>query len=94
MSTTTATALVALALSVPATALGRPAPEDCAACGGAPNASGAVTTPRPLTKSVDAGFQWDDAGIGAGSVLVVVLAGFGVAGIARRRHAPDPPLPA
>jgi hypothetical protein len=92
ISTTTAAALVALTLSVPATALAVPAPDDCA-CGGAANASSGVT-PRPLTNSVDSGFQLDDAAIGAGGMLVVVLTGFSVAAIARRRHAPDPPLPA
>src|SRR4051812_49866601 len=37
-----------------------------------------VLTPPPSSvASADAGFQWDDAGIGAGGALVVVLAGFG-----------------
>jgi len=42
----------------------------------------------------DAGFQWDDAGIGAGGAIVLVLAGFGGALAIRRRHVADPPLPA
>jgi hypothetical protein len=53
-----------------------------------------ATLTRPQTVSADAGFQWDDAGIGAGGALVVVLAGFGGALAIRRRHMADPPLPA
>ena len=55
-----------------------------------------VLTPSSssTTSSADSGFQWDDAGIGAGGALVVVLAGFGGALAIRRRHAADPPLPA
>jgi hypothetical protein len=52
---------------------------------------------RPVavsTPSVDDGFQWEDAGIGAGGALVVVLAGFGGAMALRRRHIAEPPLPA
>jgi len=55
-----------------------------------------VLTPSSstTTSSADSGFQWDDAGIGAGGALVVVLAGFGGALAIRRRHMADPPLPA
>ena len=53
-----------------------------------------VLTPSSTTASADAGFQWDDAGIGAGGALIVVLAGFGGAVAFRRRHVADPPLPA
>lgn len=51
---------------------------------------------RPVASppSADAGFQWDDAGIGAGGALAVVLAGFGTTLAIRRRQLPDPPLPA
>ena len=44
--------------------------------------------------SPHAGFQWDDAGIGAGGALVVVLAGLGGTLAIRRRHVADPPLAA
>jgi hypothetical protein len=53
-----------------------------------------LTPPSSSVASADAGFQWDDAGIGAGGALVVVLAGFGGALAIRRRHMADPPLPA
>ena len=48
--------------------------------------------PQPLpppqaSSSTDGGFQWDDAGIGAGGALVVALTGFGAVAIVRRRHA-------
>jgi hypothetical protein len=52
---------------------------------------------RPVavsTPSADADFQWDDAGIGAGGALVVVLAGLGGVMALRRRHVADPPLAA
>jgi MYXO-CTERM domain-containing protein len=56
--------------------------------------------PQPLAPpqavaAADAGFQWDDAGIGAGGALaVVMLAGLGGAFVLRRRRDVDPPLPA
>jgi hypothetical protein len=53
-----------------------------------------VPLTRPQTVSADAGFQWDDAGIGAGGALVVVLAGLGATLAIRRRPASDPPLAA
>ncbi len=55
-----------------------------------------VLTPSSstTTSSADSGFQWHDAGNGAGGALVVVLAGFGGALAIRRRHMADPPLPA
>jgi len=54
-----------------------------------------VLTPTAATvASADDGFQWDDAGIGAGGALVVVLAGLGGVVVFRRRHEADPPLPA
>jgi hypothetical protein len=46
------------------------------------------------TPSASDDFQWDDAGIGAGGALVVVLAGLGGAMALRRRHVADPPLAA
>ena len=54
----------------------------------------ALTPPQTVAATGDAGFQWDDAGIGAGGALVVVLAGLGGAVAFRRRHEADPPLPA
>jgi len=53
-----------------------------------------LTPTSSAAASADAGFQWDDAGIGAGGALVVALAGFGGALAIRRRHVADPPLPA
>jgi hypothetical protein len=52
---------------------------------------------RPVAASAPSAsddFQWDDAGIGAGGALVVVLAGLGGAMALRRRHVADPPLAA
>lgn len=50
---------------------------------------------RPVaTPSADSEFQWDDAGIGAGGALAVVLAGLGATLVLRRRRVTDPPLAA
>jgi hypothetical protein len=52
---------------------------------------------RPVVASAPSAsddFQWDDAGIGAGGALVVVLAGLGGVMALRRRHVADPPLAA
>jgi hypothetical protein len=53
-----------------------------------------VLTPPAPSSSANAGFQWDDAGIGAGGALIVVLAGLGGAFAFRRRTVADPPLAA
>jgi hypothetical protein len=53
-----------------------------------------LTPPRASSPSADAGFQWDDAGIGAGGALLVVIVGVGGAMAFRRRTVGDPPLPA
>jgi hypothetical protein len=53
-----------------------------------------LTPPRAAAPSADVKFQWDDAGIGAGGALVVVLAGLGGTLAIRRRPVSDPPLPA
>jgi hypothetical protein len=50
--------------------------------------------PVAATPTADAGFQWDDAGIGAGGALAIVLAGFGATLVFRRRHGADSPLAA
>jgi hypothetical protein len=49
---------------------------------------------RRVTASSRDGFQWDDAGIGAGAAVTIVVAGFGAAFAVRRRRATEPPLPA
>jgi hypothetical protein len=54
----------------------------------------ALTPPAAVSASADAGFQWDDAGIGAGGALVVVLAGLGGTLAVRRRQVSDRPLAA
>ena len=54
----------------------------------------ALAQPQTVAATGGSGFQWDDAGIGAGGALVVVLAGLGGAVMFRRRHEADPPLPA
>jgi hypothetical protein len=51
-------------------------------------------TPPASSPSADAGFQWDDAGIGAGGALLVVIVGAGGAMAFRRRTVADPPLAA
>jgi hypothetical protein len=53
-----------------------------------------LTPPVASSPSADDGFQWDDAGIGAGGALIVVLAGLGGALAFRRRTVADPPLAA
>jgi len=96
----------ALALAVPGAALAMPAHPDAGdvvAAQPAPVPQQAPTWPvnpqvlTPPSSAVaqsDAGFQWDDAGIGAGGAFVVVLAAFGCGLAIRRRHVADPPLPA
>ena len=54
----------------------------------------ALHAPVQSAPSVDAGFQWDDAGIGAGGALVIALTALGGVMIVRRRHVSDPPLAA
>ena len=54
-----------------------------------------LTPPRAQTPSAsDRGFQWDDAGIGAGGALLVVVVGLGGVLAFRRRTVADPPLAA
>jgi len=53
-----------------------------------------LTPPPAPSPSADAGFQWDDAGIGAGGALLIVVAGLGGAMAFRRRTVGDPPLAA
>ena len=54
----------------------------------------ALTPPQTVAATGDAGFQWDDAGIGAGGALVIALTAIGGALIVRRRQTPDAPLAA
>jgi hypothetical protein len=51
-------------------------------------------TPLAASPSAETGFQWDDAGIGAGGALLVVLVGLGGVMTLRRRSVADPPLAA
>ena len=50
--------------------------------------------PSPSPVASDRGFQWDDAGIGAGGALLAVIVAAGGAMAIRRRHVVDPPLAA
>jgi hypothetical protein len=54
----------------------------------------ALHAPAQSTPSVDDGFQWDDAGIGAGGAALIVLTALGGVMVIRRRHVSDPPLAA
>jgi hypothetical protein len=54
----------------------------------------AIAASTPSSPSSGDDFQWDDAGIGAGGALVVLIAGLGGAMVLRRRRVVDPPLPA
>lgn len=54
---------------------------------GTPAPGSTSHTPVPTAQP---GFQWDDAGIGAGGALVVLAAGAGAAGVARRRRGHRP----
>jgi hypothetical protein len=47
--------------------------------------SGSVATPAPAS-SGDAGFQWDDAGIGGAVTAALLTGAAGTAGLARRRR--------
>src|SRR4051794_16061538 len=96
----------ALALAVPGAALATPAQPDAGDAVAAqpapvpqqaptwPENPQVLTPPSSPAASPDTGFQWGDAGIGAGGALVVVLAAFGGGLAIRRRHVADPPLPA
>lgn len=53
-----------------------------------------LTPPQASSPSADTGFQWDDAGIGAGGALLVVVVAFGGVLALRRRTVTDPPLAA
>jgi hypothetical protein len=106
---TTTAAVSALGLAASGSALARPSSEDCACARVTQTTATAHPVPTPPTwpqnpvalaqpqtvaATGDSGFQWDDAGIGAGGALVVVLAGLGGVVAFRRRHEADPPLPA
>jgi hypothetical protein len=72
--------LVIAAVSFPAAAQGRIMIDHT----GHPSAP----APAPSTPSAQpAGFQWDDAGIGAAGTVVLLGAGAMTAGLARRRRA-------
>jgi|1185.fasta_scaffold241420_2 hypothetical protein len=53
-----------------------------------------LTPPAASSPSANTGFQWDDAGIGAGGALLVLVAGFGGVLAVRRRSVAEPPLAA
>jgi hypothetical protein len=78
-----ATALVALSAVVPATASARTLDDQSA--GNGDQVGVALSEVRPSATS-DGGFAWDDAGIGAGAVLLVLGVGAGFAGSARARR--------
>src|SRR5689334_1439669 len=50
----------------------------------------ALHAPAQSPPSANADFQWDDAGIGAGGALLIVLTALGGVMVVRRRHVPDP----
>jgi hypothetical protein len=55
-----------------------------------PGKAGAGSSNGTPVETAQPGFQWGDAGIGAGGVLVVLGAGAGAAGVARRRRGHRP----
>jgi hypothetical protein len=101
----TAFVVSALGLGLSAPALAAPATGDCA-CGGArvtlhtskpapqpptwPENPQPLPPPRTVASAADGGFQWDDAGIGAGGALVVVLSAFGGVAYVRRHTRAQP----
>lgn len=104
----TAAAVSALGLAASGSALAMPA-SDGSAHGSAPTTDARpiptpptwpenpqpLPPPQTVSATTETGFQWDDAGIGAGGALAVVaLAGLGGALVLRRRHDADPPLAA
>ena len=72
--------LVIAAVSFPATAQGRIMIDSP----GQPSAPAPASSPPPAQP---AGFQWDDAGIGAAGTVLLLGAGAMTAGLARRRRA-------
>lgn len=46
----------------------------------------AISSVRPTAASSPEGFQWDDAGIGAGGAVLLLSVGAGAAGAMRRRR--------
>jgi hypothetical protein len=53
-----------------------------------PYIGGAPAAEQPATAPSSSSFQWDDAGIGAGSLLVLIGVGAGAAVVYRRRAHP------
>ena len=68
-------ALALAAVSLPATAQASPARD-----------RGTTPAPRPTATSPARGFQWDDAGIGAGGAILLLGAGGTLATGTRRRR--------
>jgi hypothetical protein len=54
----------------------------------------ALAQPQNVSASPSGGFQWDDAGIGAGGAVVIALTAIGGVLILRRRQTPGTPLAA
>jgi hypothetical protein len=53
-----------------------------------------LAQPQNVSASPSGGFQWDDAGIGAGGAVVIALTAIGGVLILRRRQTPGTPLAA
>ena len=77
--------VVAAAMALPASAQAQPATAPAGYVSSAP--AGAPAT-EPVRSG--AGFQWDDAGIGAAGAVALLATGVALAGSARRRRAHRP----
>lgn len=83
-------ATVVLAASAPSTAYASPAQDPGPSTSSGQAQSAIVPSVQRTTASSPQGFQWDDAGIGAAGVLV--LLGLGSGATIARRHRVHTPL--
>ncbi len=90
-SITLTAAIVAVALALPGAALGAPIDGPSGPAYNVQNQGDAEqTAPTPVAAASDSGFEWGDAGIGAGSMLA--LAGIAAGGyvlLRNRGRAPE-----
>jgi hypothetical protein len=77
--------------AVPALAAARPVPQAAPTW---PRYPATLTPARRAATAKNADFQWEDAALGAGGTLGILLVATGGAVLPRRRRAVDPPLPA
>jgi hypothetical protein len=80
-------AVVIAAASAPSAAYARVNLDPPAAPAATQHAQPAVTPPAPRAEAASSqGFRWDDAGIGAAGIVVLIGTGAGAAAVVARRH--------